>query len=133
MARESKEMSVIREELALVQAEIARLKIRESVLLDLQRRIAGQPPAPPEPRKRAVNIKPLVIDIMAKAGSAGATSKDVDDAVRVTHPSVGDATVASVLSRLKADGALAFDGERYYEKRYAPPSRPFEPQSRAVN
>lgn len=131
MARESKEMSAIKEELAIVQAEIARLRIKESVLLDLQRKVTGEAP-PQDNKRRAVNIKPLVIDIMGKVGTAGATSKEVDDAVRATHPGVGTATVGSVLSRLKADGALVFDGERYFEKRFAP-QRPFDPPLRAVN
>ena len=135
MARESKEMSAIRDELAVVQAEIARLRIQEETLVRLLRRVSGEPAealATPQ-RKRSANVKPVVIDIMIKAGVAGATSKEVDDAVRAANPSVATATVGSVLSRLKADGALVFDGERYFERKYAPNTRPFDPPLRAVN
>ena len=132
MARESKEMSAIKDELSVVQGEIARLRIQEEMLLKLLRRVSGEPAEAlaSNQRKRSANVKPLVIDIMVKVGADGATTKDVDDAVRAFNPSVGAATVGSVLSRLKADGALYFDGERYYEKKYAP--RPFDAPLRAV-
>jgi hypothetical protein len=135
MARESKEMSAIRDELAVVQAEIARLRIQEETLVRLLRKVSGEPAealATPQ-RKRSANVKPLVLDIMIKVGATGATSKEVDDAVRAANPAVATATVGSVLSRLKADGALVFDGERYFERKYAPAPRPFEPPLRAVN
>lgn len=46
----------------------------------------------------------------------GITTREVDDAVRLANPSVAKDPVGSVLSRLKSDGALRFDGGRYYEK-----------------
>lgn len=135
MARESKEMSAIKDELNIVQAEIARLRIQEETLVRLLRKVSGETAelvATPQ-RKRSSNVKPLVLDIMIKAGVSGATTREVDDAVRVANPAVATATVGSVLSRLKFDGALVFDGERYYEKRHAPTSRPFDAPLRAVN
>jgi hypothetical protein len=57
---------------------------------------------------------------MHRAGFTGATSAEVDEAVRRQVPTVAKDTVGSVLSRLKSDGALTHDGERYYEKRFAP-------------
>src|SRR3546814_8822515 len=48
-------------------------------------------------------------------------------------PAVAKDTVGSVLSRLKSEGALVYVGERYYEKRFAPQNRPFDPGLRAVN
>lgn len=92
--------------------------------MDLLAEMSGQPLKPA--RTRSPNIKPLVLDIMAKAAEAGATSKEVDEAVRANVPTVAQDTVGSVLSRLKSDGALVYDGERYYEKRFAPAPRPFE-------
>lgn len=136
MAKERKEMSAIKEELANVREQMARLRIKEETLVDLLRKVSGEaespPLMPPQQRKRSSSVKPLVIDIMAKAGATGATSKEVDDEIRKVVPSVAAATVGSVLSRLKADGALIYEAERYYEKRFAP-SRPFEPPLRAVS
>src|SRR3546814_21075649 len=48
-------------------------------------------------------------------------------------PAVAKDTVGSVLSRLKSEGALVYVGARYYEKRFAPQNRPFDPGLRAVN
>src|SRR3546814_5620408 len=82
---------------------------------------------------RSPSVKPMVLDIMSVVGEAGATSQEVDAKVRETNPAVAKDTVGSVLSRLKSEGALVYVGERYYEKRFAPQNRPFDPGLRAVN
>lgn len=126
MAKESRQMSIIKSQLEAVRAQIARLQIKEETLLELLRELTGEPATEPKPaRRRAPNVKPLVLDFMREVGERGATSTEVDDAVRALNPTVAKDTVGSVLSRLKADGALGYDGERYYEKRFTPP-RPFE-------
>ena len=71
---------------------------------------------------------------MAQALDKGATSTEVDELVRQKVPSVAKDTVGSVLSRLKGDGALVHDGERYYDKRFAPkPQPPFEKMFRVAS
>lgn len=128
------QMKIIQGELALVRAEIERLKAKEEVLLSLQAKMGAEPPASSAPRRRSPNIKPLVLEIMNRAGFTGATSAEVDQAVREKVPTVAKDTPGSVLSRLKSDGALTYDGERYYEKQFAPkPPAPFEGSLRAVN
>ena len=81
-----------------------------------------------EPRKRSPNIKPMILDLMTAAAGAGATSAHVAALIKERVPTVAKDTVGSTLSRLKADGALVFDGERYYAARFAPKGeqRPFE-------
>jgi fructose-1-phosphate kinase PfkB-like protein len=117
---------MIEAKLQSIREQIAILRAQEKVLSDLLSEMNGQP-AKAVVRQRSPSIKPLVLDIMARVGQAGATTKEVDEAVRANVPTVAQDTVGSVLSRLKADGALVFDGERYYEKRWAPePNRPFE-------
>lgn len=126
MAKESKQMSIIKAQLEAVRAQIERLRVKEETLLDLLRELNGEPVTEVRvARKRAPNVKPLVLDFMREVGERGATSAEVDEAVRALNPAVAKDTVGSVLSRLKADGALGYDGERYYEKRFTPP-RPFE-------
>ena len=126
-AREQKDM--IEAKLAAIREQIATLRAQEKVLADLLAEMSGQKKA----RVRSPNIKPMVLDIMREAGEAGATSRQVDEAVRAQVPTVGTDTVGSVLSRLKSAGALVHDGERYYEKKFAPPARPFDGGLRAVN
>jgi hypothetical protein len=118
MTTAREQMNTIKGKLATIRAEIARLKAQEEVLVELIGQEAGE--APPPARKRSPNIKPLVLDLMHRAGFTGATSAEVDYAVRQRVPTVAKDTVGSILSRLKADGALTYDGERYYEKQFTP-------------
>jgi|GEM_PF-2408874 len=134
MSANGKKMKPLDEEIARIEGQIARLQgIREGLLQAKALMQGGAPQSSDsvsEPRKRSPNIKPLILDIMTAAGAEGATSAIVSARVKEAVPSVAKDTVGSTLSRLKADGALAFDGERYYESRFAPKGehRPFEPK-----
>lgn len=135
MARGKHEMSVIKQQLEAVRSQIERLQVKEETLVDLLRELSGEPvPVAQSVRRRSPAVKPIVLDYMREVAERGATTKEVDEAVRTTIPSVATDTVGSVLSRLKADGALDYDGERYYEKKFAPQPqfRPFDSQLRAV-
>jgi hypothetical protein len=125
-------LAEIRTQMEGLRKQIEILAGQENLLLEM---LGEEPPKAPAARQRSQPIKPVVLDYMAQVGSAGATSKEVDEAVRSKVPSVAQDTVGSVLSRLKSDGALVYDGERYYEKRFAPPPRenPFDTGLRAVN
>ena len=116
----SDQMKYIEAELARIRAEKDRLSAQEEVLLKLLGGIRndGNPVKPT--RTRSVPIKPIVLDIMAEVGFTGATTAEVDGAVRKRVPTVAKDSVGSILSRLKSAGALVHDGERYYEKQYAP-------------
>lgn len=127
---------MIEAKLRAIRDQIATLQAQERVLVDLLNEFNGKSPEAPTQRparQRSPAIKPLVLEFMARVGTNGATSKEVDEAIRLKVPSVAQDTVGSVLSRLKSDGALVYEGDRYYEKRYAPPPRPFEGSLRAVN
>jgi len=104
-------------EIARIDAEIERLRVRREAFVDMRAMMAGKesPPSVVQPRKRSVNVKPLVLDIMKAAGPNGHTSAEVKEMVKTQIPTVNDDTVASVLSRLRADNALRHDGERYYQ------------------
>jgi hypothetical protein len=125
-------MKSFEEEVARIDAEIDRLKARRQAFLDAMAMVSGVSPLPqdssaPPTRKRAANVKPLILEIMAQAEYNGATSTEVDDLVRLKVPTVAKDTVGSVLSRLKGDKALVHDGERYYDARFAPKPPPAEP------
>lgn len=129
MANAKDQIKMIEAELQAIRDQIARLRAQEEVLVKLQKSMAGETVR----RTRAPNVKPLVLDIMAEVGVAGATSAEVDEKVREQNPHVAKDTVGSVLSRLKSAGALVYDGDRYYEKRFAPRPNPFDREIRAVN
>jgi hypothetical protein len=133
MKRAGKKMKVIDDDIARIDAEIARLQVLREGLVRAKFLMSGgatPPPSTPEARKRSPNIKPLILDYMRSVEAKGATSLEVSAVIKERVPTVAKDTVGSVLSRLKADGALAYDGERYYDARYAPKleQRPFEPR-----
>jgi hypothetical protein len=136
MSAVGKKMKPIDDDIARIDAEIARLQILREGLVRAKFLISGaSEPVVPEPRKRSPNIKPLILDFMKSVEAQGATSNGVSAFVKGMVPTVAKDTVGSVLSRLKADGALVFNGERYYDARFAPKSdqRPFEPKVVAQN
>jgi hypothetical protein len=133
MANRATSMNTIKSELERVQQEIKTLQIEEGILQKLLSKLTGQPGPQIKP-KRAVGITPLVLDVVRLAGAQGATSSDVAVEVALREPSVAKASVASILSRLKSDGALIYVGDRYYEKQFAPAATasPFDSHLRAV-
>lgn len=125
-------MKPLDEEIVRLESEIARLQAEKAGVMRSRALLMGDTSggSPPPTKRRSANVKPLILDIMRAAGAVGATSGEVAATVRERVPTVAKDTVASVLSRLKADKALAHDGERYYETRFAPrgDGRPFEPR-----
>ena len=120
-----KEMRAVEDEIRRLEEAIANLRIELGAIQRLRATMAGDtPPPPPESptRRRASNVKPLILDLMAHAGTAGETGARIAEKVRERVPTVAKDTPGSVLSRLKADGALVYDGERYYDVRFAPKS-----------
>jgi len=123
--RANKQMKEINEELARIEDQIRRLQIERDVLVRVRAKALGEEPEPKQTvRTRAPAIKPLILDLMAQAGTAGATGSMIAEQVRDRVPAVAKDTPGSLLSRLKADGALVHDGERYYDKRFAPNTTP---------
>ena len=85
-------------------------------------------------RTRTPHVKVAVIDIMRAAGAMGRTSAEVLAEINAKGLMVSRDTISSVLSRLKADGALAHDGLRYHEASHAPkPGDGKPPHIRAVS
>jgi len=128
MANARDQMKMVQEELERVRSEIERLRHEEAVLVKLLNKMSGT-----QTRTRSPSVKPVVLDIMRAAGTQGASTAEVDERVREKVPTVAKDTVGSILSRLKADGALVYENERYYERQFAPkPDSPFDRSLRAV-
>ena len=69
----------------------------------------------PEPRRRTRrNVKGTVMDLIVKAGGAGVTAHEIVDQAAANGRQLDRPSVSSLLSRLKREGVLSFDGERYY-------------------
>jgi hypothetical protein len=69
----------------------------------------------PDPRRRTRrNVKGTVMDLIVQAGKAGVTAHEIVDQAAVGGRQLDRPSVSSLLSRLKREGVLSFDGERYY-------------------
>ncbi len=135
MANAREQMKALEAKLERIEAEIYRLQAARQALVELRAEINGEVmEVTSKPRTRSPSVKPVVLDVMAEAGAMGATTQEVEARVRAAVPTVAKDTVASVLSRLKSDGALVYEGERYFEKRHAPARpAPFEQGFRIVS
>jgi hypothetical protein len=125
-------MKIIEAELERVRREIDRLRVEEALLVKMAARMSGTPEPAREARSRSPSVKPTVLDIMRSVGATGATTAEVDELVRAKIPSVAKDTVGSILSRLKADGALVYIGDRYFERQQAPKQDPSPASERAL-
>lgn len=82
-----------------------------------QKAAADQPRAP-----RRGDLKDVVLSLFEEAGEAGLTSGEcVAVAQEKRGMTLQPTSVSSLLSRLKADDVLFYDGSRYRLKRYAGP------------
>lgn len=133
MASAREQMKTIETELERVRSEIAKLRIEEDTLKRLLAKFESGGAQLGQKRKRAPSVKPTVLDVMRKAGASGATSTEVAEAVKELVPEVGRDTVSSVLSRLKSDGALFYEGDRYFDIRYRSVSAPPPPPPSVFN
>lgn len=71
------------------------------------------------------DLKDIVIALFEEAGESGlSTQACIRWAKDRRGVDLAPASVSSLLSRLKADNVLFFDGERYRLKRYAGPRNP---------
>jgi CRP-like cAMP-binding protein len=71
---------------------------------------------PPDPRRRTRrNVKGTVMDLIVEAGMDGVTAHEIVDKAAAAGRQLDRPSVSSLLSRLKREGVLSFDGERYYQ------------------
>jgi hypothetical protein len=108
-------------------------ELREGVLIELRQRerdvdalrnklkgidaaiaaIGGDGQASNARSKTRRNVKRTVLEIITEAGRDGVTSNEVTDRAAVMGRQLDRGSVSSLLSRLKREGTLTFDGERY--------------------
>lgn len=108
-----------------LQSELAAAQARLQEVESLIRAMSGE--AMPEPstatagRVRRGDLNNIVLSLYEQAAEAGlSTSECVGMASKAGTP-LKATSVSSLLSRLKADGILMYDGERYRLKRFAGP------------
>lgn len=112
----------LRTELGAVKA---RLDEVESLIRAMGGESAIEPAATPSAvapsRTRRGDLNNIVLSLCEQAGGAGLSSAECVEKASKAGTALKPASVSSLLSRLKADGVLMYDGERYRLKRFAGP------------
>jgi len=108
-------MKMLEERRRQLDAEINQLMVRRAEIDLMIARGTGQAESPTnEPPKRRRNVKKTVMELVSLAGTDGVTAVEVVDRAKALGRDLDRGSVSSLLSKFKAQGALTFDGERYY-------------------
>ena len=81
------------------------------------------PDAEAPKRTRRGNLKETVLDLVSGAADIGLTTDECVAKAKEKGIILVPSSVSSLLSRLKSDDVLFFDGSRYRLKRYAGPKQ----------
>src|SRR5918912_649983 len=118
-------IKILRERRDKARAELEAARERYDELETLLRLMGDtETEAPPatERKPRRGNLKEIVLSLFEEAGEAGLSSHGCVSCAREKRGvELQPASVSSLLSRLKADDVLFYDGERYRLKKYAGP------------
>jgi len=74
--------------------------------------LGGEPVIGSQRRNR--NVKKTVMDLIIDAGHAGITAVEIVERAAIAGRRLDRPSVSSLLSRLKREGVLSFNGERYF-------------------
>ncbi len=111
MARMTNQMKMLEERLAQVRREIDKLKAQEALLLDMMREASGEPKV--KPRAPRSNVKHSVLELLEEVGSDGLNAVRAVEMAAKRGLSLERGTVSSLLSRLKNEGVVNYDGTVY--------------------
>lgn len=124
MTTKQSNMKLLYERRDKLRMEMEALRARLDEVETLIRLVGGEVTKEPatDQRPRRGDLKEIVLSLMSEAGEAGLSSAECVTAAQAKRGVVlQPASVSSLLSRLKADGVLAYDGERYRLKEFAVP------------
>jgi hypothetical protein len=102
-----------------IEAELAELDARRDELktkiegLDFAILTLNDGVAPDGERRSQRGVKNTILEIVNAAGAAGVTTTEVIDRAKAKGRELNESSVSSLLSRLKSDKVLSFDGDRY--------------------
>ncbi len=126
MTSRNESIKLLRDRRDKLRLEMQHLQTRIDEV-DINLRTLGDETAPADTdkRNRRGDLKDVVLSLFEEAAEGGLSSQACvrwakDRRGIDLHPG----SVSSLLSRLKADGVLFYDGDRYRLKRYAGPRNP---------
>lgn len=111
-----------------LRTEFRAITVRLDEVEQMIKALGGEVSPTPEPtvagRARRGDLKSLVLSLYEEAGEAGLSSHGCVAVAKEKGVDLQPASVSSLLSRLKSDNVLFYDGERYRLKKYAGPRHP---------
>lgn len=112
MASRGKQMRTLDEMIAKKREEIKKINIEIAALEEARQRTMG---LNEQPRKRAArsDVKNLVLQLLEEAGSAGLVASVAVEMAEKRGARLERGTVSSLLSRLKHDKIVRYDGTAY--------------------
>ncbi len=118
-------LKLLQDRRSQLQTELAAVQARLQEVESLMRAMSGE--ATPEPSTAAVgrvrrgDLNNIVLSLYEQAAEAGLSSSECVAMASKAGTPLKATSVSSLLSRLKSDGVLMYDGERYRLKRFAGP------------
>lgn len=108
-----------------LRAELGAVKARLDEVENLIRAMGGNGASEPSVvlpvRTRRGDLNNIVLLLCEQSGGAGLSSAECVEKASKAGTALKPASVSSLLSRLKADGVLMYDGERYRLRKFAGP------------
>lgn len=101
----------IRRDLDRVGREQEKIKAQESLILDMIREAKGEPKA--KLRAPRSNVKQTILAMLEDAGVIGINATGAVERAARNGVSLERGTVSSLLSRLKNEGVVSYDGAAY--------------------
>lgn len=83
------------------------------------RAMRGETAAPVRPRAPRSNVKNYILTLLDEAGERGLNAARAVEIAETRGDTLERGTVSSLLSRLKSDGVIAYDGQVYRLSKYA--------------
>lgn len=115
-------MKALSERLDHILREIDKLKAQESLIRDMIREANGEPKV--KLRAPRSNVKQTVLDLLEKSAEKGINASAAVEIAATSGVSLERGTVSSLLSRLKNEGVVVYDGSVYRLVKYRPDANP---------
>lgn len=108
-------MKALEEMLAEKRSHLTKVQVEIATLEDLLRRASGhpEPVAPTIHHRRGVNVKQVLLDMLSERSEQGLNAATAVDLARKKGEHLERGTASSLLSRLKSEGVLNYDGAVY--------------------
>lgn len=108
-------MNDLKSRLDAIRREMEKLKAQEALLLDM---MDERPPSTPS-RAAKGSVKTAVLDLLEQVGASGLNAATAVDLAKRDGIDIERGSVSSLLSRLKTDGVVTYNGSVYRLKKFS--------------